>query len=322
MRAVVQNGYGTPDVLSVQEVARPVVTDDRVLLRVRAASLNALDYHTVHGGAFMKIAAKVMRQQQIPIRGVDVAGVVEEVGRNVTDLHQGDEVFGTGRATFAEFATSRGDLVVRKPAQVSFEQAACIGVAAYTALQGLRDKGGVKPGHRVLVYGAGGGVGTFAVQIAKALGAHVTAATSTRNLETIRALAPDELVDYTQEDITRRGPVFDVVLDVGGNRSIGQMRRVLKPDGMLVIAGADKRGMFQAITRLLMTLVRERWLRQRVVTYLARNDHDDLVYLRSLVEQGKLCPAIDRTFPLTEAVDAMRYVEKGQAKAKVVITVS
>jgi NADPH:quinone reductase-like Zn-dependent oxidoreductase len=322
MKAVVQRGYGSPDVLHVEEVEKPVVTDDRVLLRVRAASLNALDYHTVHGGTFMRVAAKFFRQQVLPIRGVDVSGVVEQVGRNVTTLKRGDEVFGVGRGTFAEYTTSLPDRVIHKPEQLSFEQAACIGVAAFTALQGLRDKGHVKPGDQVLVYGAGGGVGTFAVQIAKALGARVTAATSTRNVETVRALAPHELVDYTQEDIVRSGRTFDVVLDVGGDRSIGEMRRLVKPQGMLVITGADKRGIGQAIMRLFSALVRQLLLKQRVVTYLARNSHDDLVYLGKLVEEGKLCPAIDRTYPLSEAIDAFRYVEHGQARAKVVITVS
>lgn len=202
MRAIVQEGYGSADVLQLREIDKPVVTDDRVLVRVRAASVNALDWHTVHGGWFMRTAAFVMRAPTFPVRGADVAGEVEAVGKNVTRLRPGDEVFGTGRGTFAEYTTAREDRLVPKPQQLSFAQAATIGVAAITALQGLRDRGQLQPGQRALIHGAGGGVGTFAVQIAKALGAHVTAVTSTRNVELVRSIGPDEVIDYTQEDFT------------------------------------------------------------------------------------------------------------------------
>ena len=234
MKALVQEGTGSADVLHLREIERPTITDDRVLIRVRAASVNALDWHNVHGGRALSIIAKLMRQPNIPVRGVDVAGEVEAVGKDVTRLRPGDVVFGTGRSTFAEYATSAERVLVTKPPQLSFEQAACFGVAAVTALQGLRDKGHLKAGQRVLIYGAGGGVGTFAVQIAKALGARVTAVTSTGNLDVVRSLDPDLLIDYKAEDFTRRPERYDVVADVAGDRSFGDMRRVLAPNGRSV----------------------------------------------------------------------------------------
>ncbi len=322
MKAVVQDGYGSADVLHFREIDRPTITEDRVLVRVRAASVNALDWHTVHGGKFMRAAAFVMRQPTLGVRGADMAGEVEAVGANVTRLRPGDQVFGMGRGTFAEFTTAREDFVVPMPRGLSFEQAATLGVAAFTALQGLRDVGQVKPGQRVLIYGAGGGVGTFAVQIAKALGAHVTAATSTRNLELVRSLEPDELFDYTQEDFTRRGRTYDVFFDVGGNRSLADCRRVLTPTGTLVLAGAGKGSAVAPLTRLAAGLLRSKVFGQRVVPFLAKNSYEDLVVLKELVEAGKLRPAIDRTYPLDEVPDAVRYVGSGQARAKVVITVS
>jgi NADPH:quinone reductase-like Zn-dependent oxidoreductase len=207
-----------------------------------------------------------------------------------------------------------------KPRTLSFEQAAAVGVAGRTALQGLRDKAQVTPGQRVLICGAGGGVGTFAVQIAKALGAHVTAVTSTRNLDLIRSLGPDEVIDYTQEDFTRRADRYDAVIDVAANRSVSDLRRLLKPSGTLVLVGADKRGGAAIFTRILGAFVRSRLLRQRIVFYVANATQDDLVVLKDLIEAGKVCPAIDRTYPLSEAAEAVRYLGSGQARAKVVIT--
>src|SRR6266550_7154138 len=200
MKAIVQDGYGSADVLHLREIDKPLVTGGRVLVRVRAASVNALDWHSVHGGKMIQTVSKLMRQPEQPVRGVDVAGQVEAVGAGVTRFAPGDEVFGGAPAAFAEYARAREDALVLKPRNVSFEQAAAVGVAGRTALQGLRDKARVKPGQRVLICGAGGGVGTFAVQVAKALGAHVTAVTSTRNLDLVRSLGPDEVIDYTQED--------------------------------------------------------------------------------------------------------------------------
>lgn len=320
MKAVVQEGEGSADVLHIRNVPRPVLLDDRVLIRVRAASVNALDWHSVHGGTLLTIAGKLMRQTEEPIRGVDVAGTIEAVGKDVTGFRVGDEVFGSAIATFAEYARARQDRIAIKPATMSFEEGASMGVAGYTALQGLRDIAGVKPGQRVLVYGAGGGVGTFAVQIAKALGAHVTAVTGPRNVELVRGLGPDEVLDHTRDDVARRAERYDVVLDVAATRSLSDLRHALAPGGILVLVGADKRGGLAIFTRIISALVRARVLKQRVKFFVAKNDVQDLLKLKALVEQGKLRPAIDRTFPLDQAAEAVRYVGTGQARAKVVIT--
>jgi NADPH:quinone reductase-like Zn-dependent oxidoreductase len=229
-------------------------------------------------------------------------------------------VFGSAPAAFAEYALARADKVVLKPRSLSFEQAAAVGVAGRTALQGLRDSAQVEPGQRVLICGAGGGVGTFAVQIAKALGAHVTAVTSTRNLDLVRSLGPDEVIDYMQEDFARREERYDAVFDVAANRSISALRRVLKPNGTLVLCGADKRGGAAIFTRIISAFARSRLLRQRIVFYVAKATREDLLVLKELIEAGKVRPAIDRTYPLSEAAEAVRYVGTGQARAKVVIT--
>ena len=320
MKAIVQEGSGSADVLHVREIDKPVVTDGHVLVRVHAASVNALDWHGVHGGKVVQAVSTLMRQPEQPVPGVDVAGHVEAVGAGVTRFAPGDEVFGGAPAAFAEYALARESALVQKPRNLSFEQAAAVGVAGRTALQGLRDKAQVKPGQRVLISGAGGGVGTFAVQIAKALGAHVTAVTSTRNLDLVRSLGPDEVIDYTREDFTRRGERYDAVLDIAANRSLSDLRRVLTPNGTLVMVGADKRGGAAIFTRIIAAFVRSRLLRQRVVFYMAKATQEDLVVLKELIEAGKVCPAIDRTYPLSEAADAVRYLGSGQARAKVVIT--
>lgn len=321
MKALVQEGSGSADVLHLREVEMPPLADDRVLVRVRAASVNAADYHTVHGLRLVRVVGALMRQKPEAIRGIDVSGVVEAVGARVTEFRPGDEVFGCGNATFAEYATSGARALVPKPTALTFTEAGAIGVAGLTALQGLRDKGGAKAGHRVLVYGAGGGVGTFAVQIAKALGVNVTAVTGPKNIDVVRRLGADEVVDYTQEDVTKRGRVYDVILDIAAVRSISDLRRALKTDGMLVLVGADKRGGTAIFTRLIAGLFRARVLRQRLVFFIAQTKHDDLVFLKDLVESGKLRPVIDREYPLSEAREAVRYALSGQARAKVVITV-
>ena len=320
MKAVVQEGDGSADVLHIRNVPRPVLLDDRVLIRVRAASVNALDWHSVHGIRLLTIAGKVMRQKDQPIRGVDVAGTIEAVGKDVTGFRAGDEVFGSAIATFAEYARARQDRIAIKPATMSFEEGASMGVAGYTALQGLRDIAQVKPGQRVLVYGAGGGVGTFAVQIAKALGAHVTAVTGPRNIEFVRGLGPEEVLEHGRDDVARRADRYDVVFDVAATRSLSDLRRALSPGGILVLVGADKRGGLAIFTRIIGALVRARVFKQRVKFFLAKNELQDLLELKALVEQGKLRPAIDRTFPLDQAREAVRYVGTGQARAKVVIT--
>ncbi len=321
MRAIVQEGYGSADALRLREIERPALAEGRVLVRVRAASVNALDWHTLHGGLVLRAVSNLMRQKDEPVRGVDLAGVVEAVGPNVTRFAPGDEVFGGAPAAFAEYALAREDRLALKPRNASFEQAAAVGVAGRTALQGLRDQAQVKPGQRILVNGAGGGVGTFAVQIAKALGARVTAVTSTRNLEVVRSLGPDEVVDYTKEDFARRGERYDAIFDVAANRSLSDLRRALAPNGILVLVGADKRGGIAIFARIASAFVRSRVLKQRIVFFVARPNPEDLVVLKELIEAGRVCSAIDRTYPLSEGVEAVRYVGTGQARAKVVITI-
>src|SRR5213594_861195 len=274
MRAIVQEGYGSADALTLRVIERPALAEGGVLVRVRAASVNALDWHSVHGGLMIRAISTLMRQKDEPVRGVDVAGVVEAVGPNVTRFGPGDEVFGGAPAAFAEYALAREDRLALKPRNVSFEQAAAVGVAGRTALQSLRDHAQVKPGQRVLVNGAGGGVGTFAVQIAKALGAHVTAVTSTRNVELIRSLGPDDVVDYTKEDFARRDERYDVVFDVAANRALSDLRRVLAPDGILVLVGADRRGGIAIFARICAAYVRSRVLKQRVVFFVAKPNVD------------------------------------------------
>jgi NADPH:quinone reductase-like Zn-dependent oxidoreductase len=318
MKAIVQD---STDVLRLQEIERPAVADDDVLVRVHAASVNALDWHSIHGGRTVRMIGSMLRQPFNPIRGVDMAGTVEAVGKNVTRLRPGDEVFGTGRGTFAEYAPSREQRLVPKPAQLTFAEASAMGVAAVTALQGLRDRGQLKPGQRVLINGAGGGVGTFAVQIAKALGAHVTAVTSTRNLETVRSMDPDEVIDYTREDITKRPERYDVILDVAANRSFSAMRRLLTPSGRLVVTGAAKGSMLAVMWRSIVPLVRKRFGNRWLVPFLASVTHEDLLVLKELAEVGKLRPVIDREYSLDEAAEAVRYLGTGQARAKVVINI-
>ncbi len=323
MKAIVQEGTGSADVLHLREVERPALEDNRVLIRVRAASVNALDWHTVHGGLLLTVISKLMRQKDHPIRGADLAGVVEAVGKDVTGLRPGDEVFGMGRGAFAEWSSSLDRGLVRKPAELSFPQAATIGVAALTALQGVRDHGRVKPGQRVLVHGAGGGVGTYAVQIAKALGAHVTAVTGPKNVDLVSALGPDVLIDYSREDVTKRRDRFDVILDIAATRSVGSMRKLLVPNGQFVQVGASKSGgWFGIFGRIIAIVVRSRLLKQRVLMYIARTNQADLTYVGELMVAGKVRAVIDRTYQLAETAEAVRYLGTGEARAKVVITVS
>lgn len=321
MRALVQEGYGSADVLHLRDIPRPEPTEGCVLIRMRAASVNALDWHATHGGLLLELAAKLMRQADEPVRGVDIAGIVEAVGHGVTRFKAGDEVFGGAPGSFAEYALAREDRLVLKPRDLTFERAATVNAAGRTALQGLRDHARVKPGQRVLIHGAGGGVGTFAVQIAKAMGAHVIAVTSPRNVDLVKSLGPDEVIDGTKEDFVRRPDRCDAVLDIAATRALSDLRRVLVPKGVLVMIGAAKGGgRFGIFVRIIEALVRAGVLRQPVKFFVAQRSLDDLVHLKDLIEAGKLRPAIDRTYPLADAREAVRYVGTGQARAKVVIT--
>lgn len=320
MKALVQEGRGSADALHLRDVPIPELTEGRVLVRMRAASVNALDWHTTHGGLILEIAAKITRSKDEPVRGVDLAGTVVAVGPGVTRFVPGDEVFGSAPASFAEYVRAREDRLLAKPSELTFEQAATLNVAGHTALQALRDHANVQPGQRVLIYGAGGGVGTFAVQIAKALGARVTAVTGPRNVDVVRSLGADLVIDHTKERVSRRPERYDAVIDIAATRSLGELRRMLTPEGILIQVGAAKHGGWIGVfARIIALLVRKR-MGQRIKFFVAKSGTSDLEFLLGLIAAGKLRPVIDRTYPLTEAREAVRYVGTGEARAKVVIT--
>jgi NADPH:quinone reductase-like Zn-dependent oxidoreductase len=318
MKAIVQESYGSPDGLALREIDTPAIGDDGVLVKVIAASVNAYDWFMMR--KLTHVVGKLRRLPPTRVPGVDLAGRVEAVGRNVTRFAPGDEVFGMGNGSYAEYAASTERRLAPKASNLTFEQASTFGIAGLTALQGMRDKAGVQPGQRVLVYGAGGGVGTFAVQIAKALGAEVTAVSSTRHVEMLRSLGADDVIDYAKDDFAERPQRYEVVFDVGGSRSIADCRSVLTPNGSLVLAGAGGK-LWPLLSRLLESKLRSSILRQRVGTFMARGTHEDLVVLKELAEAGKLTPAIDRVYPLREVPDALRYVGTRGVRGKVVIQV-
>ncbi|MGE5717787.1 MAG: NAD(P)-dependent alcohol dehydrogenase [Acidobacteriota bacterium] len=318
MKAVVQERYGSPDGLVLREIERPAVADDRVLVRIRAASVNASDWHLMR--RFPHLIGKLLGMPSSRVRGTDLAGQVEAVGRNVTRLKPGDEVFGAGTGSFAEYATALEDRLAPKPRNLTFAQAAAIPGAGCTALQGLRDKGRVEPGQRVLIYGAGGGVGTFAVQIAKVLGANVTAVSSPGNVDLLRSIGADEVIDYTREDFTKRGERYDVLFDVGSDRSFAECRRALAPNGRCVLVGAPA-AVWKALWRLLEMQVMPGRDTGRIA-FMTRVTHDDLVVLKDLAEAGKIRPVIDREYPLSGTADAIRRVGTRQVRGKAVIVVS
>ena len=318
MKALVRHRYGGPGVVRVEEVAQPDLEEERVLVRVRASSLNKADWHELRGWPrFLRPVTRggVLRPKSA-LLGTDFAGVVEAVGKDVTDLAPGDEVFGGRNGAFAEYVSAIN--VVRKPANVTFEEAATMGIAGLTALQGLRDHGGLQPGERVLVNGASGGVGTLAVQIAKALGAHVTAVCSTRNVEQTRALGADRVLDYTREDFTREDERYDLIADVAGGHSWFAMRRVLKPEGRLVVVGAHgSRNQLRHIAAIKLAAIGSK---QPVKFFVAKFNKEDLQTLADMLESGALKPAIDRTYELTEAQDALRTFGEGHVRGKLVLT--
>lgn len=320
MKAIVHDRYGSPDVLELREVDKPVVGDDGVLVRVRAASVNALDWHIMRGKPYLVRISDGLRRPKRLIAGVDAAGEVEAVGTNVTHLHPGDRVFGSRAGAFAEYVSGR--TFVPMPAGLTFEQAAAVPVAGCTALQALRDKGQLQAGQRVLIDGAGGGVGTFAVQIAKALGADVTAVTSTGNLDLIRSIGADHVIDHTREDFTRNGQRYDLIVDLGGNHPLSAIqRRVLTPTGTLVIVGAPKGQWLGPLARPLAATVMSRFVKQRMLAFLAKVTKEDLLILKALIDAGKVTTVIDRTYPLGETAEAIRYIEAGRARGKVVMTI-
>ena len=323
MKAIVRERYGSAEVLELKDVDMPVVDDDSMLVRVRAASINAYDWHMMRGSPYLVRMVAGLRRPKSSAMGLDVAGQVEAVGRNVTQFRPGDQVFGARTGSLAEYVRGTDkSFLVPKPAGLTFEQAAAVNMAGTTALQALRDKGQIKPGQRVLINGASGGVGTFAVQIAKAFGAHVTAVCSTGNVEQARSLGADEVIDYTKQDFTRSGQRYDLIVDIASTGSLSSRTRVLEPNGILVgVGSADDAGTPSIVAGLLETAVRSRLGSQKMPFFLAKNSKEDLLVLSELIEAGKVRPVIDRTYPLSETAEAIRYVEAGHARAKVVITV-
>jgi NADPH:quinone reductase-like Zn-dependent oxidoreductase len=323
LKAITYHRYGSPDVLEFQEVDEPVVQDDDVLVRVRAASANPRDWHFMRGLPYVIRPQFGLRAPKNPFLGSDVAGQVEAVGRNVTRLRPGDEVF-TDVVTggFAEYTRVSEDLVAPKPANLTFEQAAAVPLAALTALQGLRDHGRIQPGQKVLIVGASGGVGTFAVQIAKWLGAEVTGVCSTTNVDLVRSLGADQVIDYTKEDFVQRGQQYDLILQLAGTRSASDCRRALSSKGTLLLSSGESGGRWIGpIDRIIKAVVLSPFVSQRLGPFEAKPSKEDLQVLKELIEAGKVSPVIDRTYPLSETPEAIRYLEEGHARGKVVITV-
>jgi NADPH:quinone reductase-like Zn-dependent oxidoreductase len=324
MKAIVYHQYGSPHVLELREIERPTVTEDDVLVRVRAASVNPFDWHYLTGEPYLVRLSGGLRKPKRQTIGADFAGTVEAVGSNVADFQSGDEVFGVRNGAFGEYVSVRQDrAVVRKPPNVSFEHAAAVPIAGVTALQALRDKGKVQSGQTVLINGASGGVGTFAVQIAKSFGAEVTGVCSTRNVEMVRSLGADHVIDYTREDFTLGRKGYDVMLDIAGNRSWSELKRVLAEEATLVWVGGPKTNRWigplgQAVKLRLTTLAGSRTV---AAPFLAKVNKDDLAVLAELLESGKVTPVIEREYELTEVPDALRYLGEGHARGKLLVSV-
>jgi len=321
VHAITQSAYGGPDGLTYREVATPTPGGDEVLVDVNAASVNAADWHFMRGEAYVMRLASGLRKPKNPVRGLDVAGRVEAVGDDVTEFSPGDAVFGEGEGTFAEYALAEEGALAPKPPSLSFDEAAAVPVAGVTALQGLRDVGEVTSGQRVLVNGASGGVGTFAVQVALAFDADVDGVCSTGNVEMVESLGASHVFDYTKDDFTRSGRRYDVVFDLVGNRSLSEFRRVLAPDGTLVLSSGEGGRWFGPAGTILKALVVSPFVGQRLRPLVASVGAEDLRELTDLIEDGAVEPVIDRTYPLRETPEAMRYVEDGHARGKVVIAV-
>ncbi|HEY5844517.1 MAG TPA: NAD(P)-dependent alcohol dehydrogenase [Mycobacterium sp.] len=324
MRAIAQDRYGDADELRLIHVPAPEVGADDVLIRVRAAGLHIGDWHVMAGQPYlMRIMGFGFRSPKARIRGMDVAGTVEAVGQNVTRLEAGDEVYGVCDGSLADFATARVETLAPKPARLTFEQAAAIPTSACTALQALRDAGKIAAGQRVLIIGASGGVGLFAVQIAKAYEAEVTGVCSTGKVELVRSVGADHVIDYTDEDVTTSGQHYDLILDMGGNRTLTELRRCLTPRGTLVLVGGEGGGRLvgAALGRSLRALVVSPFVHQKLKMILGTTKADDLTALTELIENSGMTPVIDRTYPLSEAADAVRHLQSGRAHGKLVVTV-
>jgi len=321
VKAIVQVQYGSPDVLTLKDVDKPVVKDDQVLVRVNAAAINIADWHLLRGVPYaMRLASGLLKpKREIP--GLDVVGEVEVTGENVEQFRPGDEVFGWCRGAFAEYACAAETNLLPKPANLTFEQAAAVGDSAFTALAAVRDQGKVQPGHTVLINGASGGVGTFAVQIAKALGANVTGVCGSRNVDMVRSIGADQVIDYAKEDFTQAGQRYDVMLDLVGSRSLSDCRRALTPRGTYVVVGVKDMGRWFGLGRQTKALLLSPFVRQRMRVFVVRHNREDLAVLKELVEAGKVAPVIDRRYTLREVPEALRYQGEGHSQGKIVIAV-
>ena len=324
MKAVVRRCYGPPDVLTLENIEKPVAADNQVLVKVRAAAVNPVDWHYMRAKPYlMRIETGLGTPKNVRL-GIDFAGTVEAVGKDVTRFKPGDEVFGGKFGALAEYlAVAEDGSIVAKPANLTFEQAGSVHVAALTALQALRDRGKIQPGQKVLINGASGGVGTFAVQIAKSFGAEVSGVCSTRNVEMVRSLGADHVFDYTKEDFAQSGQQYDVILDNVGNRNLSDIRRVLAPTGKYILIGGggpDEGPWIGVFVGAIKTWVVSHFVEQEMGMFVSGASTVDLETLSDLMEAGTVTPVIDRTYPLTEAADAMRYLEEGHARGKVVVT--
>ena len=323
MKAVVQDAYGSADVLEFADIDKPVVGDNDVLMRVQAASLHIGDWHVMTGLPYLlRVIGFGLRAPHIRVRGVDVAGTVESVGRSVSEFRPGDAVFGTCEGAFAEYACAPEENLALKPANVSFQQAAAVPTSAFAALQALRNRGEIQRDNRVLIVGATGGVGVFAVQIAKAFGAHVTGVCSTAKMDLARSLGADDVIDYTSGDFTRTAQRYDIVLDTGGNRALGDLRRLLGPGGTLVLIGGEGGNrVLGSTSKWIQALVIAPFVGQRLRPLSTAPNKKDLLLVRGLIESGKIVPVIDRAFALKDVPDAFRYLKKRSGRGKIVITV-
>ncbi len=321
MKAIVQDKYGEPqDVLEFKEIDKPAVKDDEVLVRVRAASIHIGDVYTIRGVPYVMRPLFTMLRAKNRVPGTDIAGTVEEVGKSVTNLQPGDEVFGPCKGAFAEYVAVSADSLALRPSNLSFEQAAAVVTSALTALQALRDKGKVQAGHKVLITGASGGVGTFAVQIAKSLGAEVTGVCSTRNLEMVRSIGADHVIDYTQEDFTKGDLRYDLILDNVASQSMADTRSAVAADGKLLANGAPVGGFIGGLTHPMKAMAVSLFVRRQGRPFVSVPNQEDLVTLKELAESGEIVPVMDRTFPIEQAPQALAHVGEGHAQGKTVIT--
>jgi len=322
MKAIVYDRYGSPDILRYEEIARPTPGDGEVLIRVRATSVNPYDWHLMRGTPYGLRLMTGLRKPKSRQLGVDVAGEVEEVGSGITELQPGDAVFGACKAAFAEYVCTPESSLVLKPVNVTFEQAGCAAIAGFTAMQGLRDKARLQPGQKILINGASGGVGTFAVQIAKWMGAEVTGVCSTRNVEMVRSIGADHVVNYTQENFTRNGRRYDVVFDCIGNHSLLACRRALTPAGVCVMPGGKSGRWVAPMPRFIAAPILSRFSSRKVVPVMAKWSKGDLTLIGKLIATEKITPVMDRSYPLREIPEAIRYLEEGHARGKVIVTVA